>query len=536
MREIRARYARGRLKAAAQYVLDSVVEQQDNRRYTRLRANWAVAGLAALALAATPFAVQYYRMSSGAGGDASAAGGGFPLLAALCAALVVSGAGLLYIAWRLPSIMSALRLVNSGSDPARISIQTIEDQFEASPDSITDPMEERYGARAEGMLPRKLLKAVEAWSDPAKPSPPVVVARDFCEIDPLPVYWANVRKRHRRGLDGTPRRTEVNANYRRKMRRLRNAVKFAAVYNAIGAYIRDERPNEPNWFRDLYTQPRNQHLGFWDKHDLPPRFRTASPHMFWPDGGASNPNERGPVIRGFECVENPGRLPMHVLTVDDLIACMPEAADILPEISDDADDDERRAAAGSVLQRLGTVTLPTFSKRRTKDLTQEMVQNDRKESILRRRDGRPASEAADPADLLDMQWIMRFDPNRLVLSQLNPNDADRILLDLAVLMRAIWIAMSTRASRVVLRRGDAMFIDNQRALVARLEPDFRDLPRRARLGLAPATWWLRGYLGFRWANASTPAAGPSRSYADGDRPLADPADAIAISPEARSVV
>ena len=53
------------------------------------------------------------------------------------------------------------------------------------------------------------------------------------------------------------------------------------------------------------------------------------------------------------------------------------------------------------------------------------------------------------------------------------------------------------ADPIVLTRGDAMLIDNQRCLIARREPNTATQPPLKRRLLYPNSWWLRGYYGFR---------------------------------------
>ena len=160
----------------------------------------------------------------------------------------------------------------------------------------------------------------------------------------------------------------------------------------------------------------------------------------------------------YACIENSIADPVYLLRTSDIVACLrernPDALEILRQ-SDFGFYDKRSPA--------------TFAH----------VQANLVKPILF-----DAHSAADPR--------LAYDPERLNLDHLRTLPAQLSAVD--ALISSIQKCAVKKAHKIVLQRGDALVIDNYRALTHRHEPvhhtfDIRSIGR-------PALRWLRFYYGF----------------------------------------
>jgi hypothetical protein len=295
---------------------------------------------------------------------------------------------------------------------------------------------------------------------------------------------------------------DPHVNYFINARALRNAIKMAICFEALDVELRDETRGEMRWMWDYYTRHDYQQVPMWDEHDMPLRFRTASPHLTWSNPSKSTSEGEAPLFRAFSGLENPQNLPLELLCVRDVIAAMPEAAgDINPEAY--STEAERRAAAARALCLLATRAIKMISRRDFRTMRPILGQNAQDEPLCKRMDGRPVSlERHDVDEILSADWGVRWDPARIDWSSVSGSADTEMLEALAIFNDAINVCMRQRAHgalhSIVLSRGDVLFIDNMRCLAARFEHDVTLKMAAKRLFLLqPAEWWVRRFYGFR---------------------------------------
>ena len=320
---------------------------------------------------------------------------------------------------------------------------------------------------------------------------------------PGPLYLASGLHRPR-PKNGDPH--HPSENYYIQARELRNAVKIGVAFDVMGAELRDEAPNEPDWVRNNYTRRDYQQTHHWDKYDVPLRFRTGGPHLRWPETGPSSNGEM-PTVRAFSAVENPAGLAIRVLPVRDVVAAMPGAvAELFPEdIGDDpAEEETRRRFAARALILLARTPLHIFGKRNEKTLLSTSGHNSTDQAIVKRLDGvTPDPEVFDTDEILNADWGLRWDPNRMLISKLDPAANVGIMQAIAVVIHSVNNAMRDASIPIVLRRGDALFLDNLRVLAGRFEHDYTQVDFWKRVVNVRPEWWLRSYYGFRYPQAGS---------------------------------
>ncbi|MEL6369945.1 MAG: hypothetical protein AAFR03_04410 [Pseudomonadota bacterium] len=392
-------------------------------------------------------------------------------------------------------LIVSLRSIRPGSSDAKSSLNDLAYWFRFDTNRIAEEAVACSGKACASILPRRLTDTLGELRN-GRPEEPFQIVRGLMERKYAFLYLANRLRSQRphpiRGEEGS---------YFRLARAYRNSIKAAIVFNALGAEMRDESPNGVYWKREHFTKRDYQHVPFWDWYDLPLRFRTAGPHMRWPFTAEATSDAEMPSFRLLYCVENPCNLKLRVLTARDIIKEFPAA---LIEFSDEfkGDSDEvkelRRGQAAKAICLLANARVPLFGKLDIQSFLPTASRDAIEEPILRRLDGGGIDpEHADPDDILNADWGLRWDPNRIVLSKLNPSSDANLLQAIAVLTNAVNIAMRTTVTEVTLTRGDAIIIDNLRAVAARFEPDYAEISfwKRA-LGVSPE-WWMRGYYGFR---------------------------------------
>jgi hypothetical protein len=200
-------------------------------------------------------------------------------------------------------------------------------------------------------------------------------------------------------------------------------------------------------YRDYFTEVSAEINQFDDRPDMQLRYRTATPELPPATAGL---NTAARVIV-FACIENPIADPIYLIRTDEVIRAMPpEKRDLLYQQDFDIFD------------------------RWTRDIRMQPGPGDNK-SILHR----------------GTDWLS-FDPNRVCPANIDAihNSALGALLD------SIKTVAATSARKIVLRRGDALIVDNYRALTRRQEHGYGSFVFRPRMRSRPPIRWLRVYYGF----------------------------------------
>jgi hypothetical protein len=354
------------------------------------------------------------------------------------------------------------------------------------------------GTKCVQTLPKAFSNALVAMKRAEAPKP-FVIARGLLEKKYAHLYLANgLHSKRPDGRDG-----EETANYYQRARTLRNAIKIAIAFDVLDAELRDEAPNGHHWLREYYTKFDYQHVPFWDLYDIVVRFRTSTPHMRWPNSQKPSSDGEVPLFRAITCIENPCQLDMRIVSVRDVIGAMP---DTLAEFGEEYESNEpdivamRREQAARAICLLANSPVSVFGKRDEYTLQPQMGREAVDEALIRRLDGKTANaDDMDVEEILEADWGIRWDPNRVILSKLNPSSDSKLMRAIALLMQAISNTMRNKSESLILSRGDAVFIDNLRSLVGRFEPNFAKIAWWKRTLGFPAEWWLQGFYGFRRA-------------------------------------
>ena len=272
------------------------------------------------------------------------------------------------------------------------------------------------------------------------------------------------------------------SNYFLLSRGARNAVKAGLALQALDSIMRDERRSNPLWRRTYRTNPAEQVTVLKENEDMRLRFRTASPHLNWPDEGDDQGDFETAQHLVLQCVQNPLNLPVYLISVQDVVSRIDDAiAENRKEQGADLLDLDREA----VMSRLLTNAPVMFSRWNT--------------AAMRHRDQTPNNQpilfdfSDDPEN---PDYGIRYDVNRIDWSSLDETDQE-LLFAFASLYNAVELA-GEDAARCVLRRGDALLIDNHRCLTARREFGASEWSGRIKygLGLNPV-WDVKAYSGFR---------------------------------------
>ena len=346
------------------------------------------------------------------------------------------------------------------------------------------------------LLPADLCAGLSAMSK-GDAERPFLVARRILERKYWHLYLGNWFRSPRPNVKGGGE----TATYYQRARALRNSIKIGICLNVLGAELRDEAMNGLRWMREHFTKRDYQQSPYWDEYDIALRFRTSGPHLRWPRSTEPMSDGEIPTYRIISCIENPCNFAVYVLRVRDIIDALPET---LREFGDGFEGDDetaiahRRATAARALCLLANTPLAVFGKRDEYSLLARVGRDAVDESIVRRLDGGSTDiDSMDVDDVLGADWGMRWDPNRIILSRLNPSSDSRVMSAIALLTHGINNSMRTRAKPVRLKRGDVIFLDNMRAIAGRYEHDYSRIALWKRALNVPAEWWLRGFYGFR---------------------------------------
>lgn len=269
-----------------------------------------------------------------------------------------------------------------------------------------------------------------------------------------------------------------------RSRSARNGIRASLLMNAMGCELRDEIPTGENWRRPRYTDPDGQITTIRDNNDVTLRYRTGAPHYRWPDDRQEKSQGETARYLLYTAIENPVRIPIYVITVDAIIAKLPE---VIRWQFEDEDLTERdiEAEVDAVIRLLSETDIDMFGKWDERTLRQRSEVALIPQPILRNLSGDP-----DNPD-----WGLRWDPNRINWSQFLGTDG-AIRRAFAGLLRAIELA-DADAEAVTLTRGDGLLVDNLRAMVRRRELGPEGAAYQNTLFDYPEAWWLNVYYGFR---------------------------------------
>ena len=276
--------------------------------------------------------------------------------------------------------------------------------------------------------------------------------------------------------------TERRSNYFLRSRGARNAIKAGLALRAVGSIMRDERRASPRWRRTFRTNPYEQVCVLKENEDVRLRYRTASPHLNWPDPDDQHGDFETAQHLVLHCVQNPMSIPVYFISVQDILGRIDDAI----EVNRTQQGADLRDLTGEiVLERLLTSPPTMFSRWNTAAMVHR-DQTPNSQPILKNLSEDP--EAPD--------YGIRWDVNRIEWNSLDDND-EELRFAFATLIKAIELA-GDEAEPCVLTRGDAVLIDNHRCLVARRE--FLGSNRFGRLkyglGVDPV-WDMKAYSGFR---------------------------------------
>jgi len=223
----------------------------------------------------------------------------------------------------------------------------------------------------------------------------------------------------------------------------------SALITATGCIPRKKLEDYETLYYDLISAPGAEKTPFLFDPDMYLRFRTAHPA-----GSLTLHVDRSARIILFACLENPVADPVYLIRAEDIVA----------ELSP-----QHRA----LLSEASYCFFDFWDKQSLVHVRAKEAQ-----SILH-----PAPDGG--------YWIS-FDPQNFDPDY--PRTTSEQLEAVAALMIAINKCGATRAREIVLRRGDALIVDNYRALTRRCERahryfDFRPLHR-------PPLRWLRVYRGY----------------------------------------
>jgi hypothetical protein len=220
-------------------------------------------------------------------------------------------------------------------------------------------------------------------------------------------------------------------------------------------------------YRDYLTETTAEINQFIDGTDMHLRYRTATPEMP-PVIGGENTAAR---IIVFACIENPIADPIYLIRVDDVI----------DELS--ARDEKSSTRNKNLLREQG---FSIFDKWNAPQLSMQPGPNPNA-CILH--DGPSETD-----------WLS-FDPNRICPATMDAVHNSAI----GALMESIQKVAATRARKIVLRRGDALIVDNYRALTRRQQHGYEYfVVNPPWMRNRPPIRWLRVYYGFPKKKMGTP--------------------------------
>ncbi|MEM6913834.1 MAG: hypothetical protein AAF511_07640 [Pseudomonadota bacterium] len=281
-----------------------------------------------------------------------------------------------------------------------------------------------------------------------------------------------------------------NHRYFIQSRAARNGIRASLVFDTLEAELRDEIATGENWRRARYTDEHSQITTISDNADVTLRYRTGAPHYRWPDDRReSSQGETAPWLL-YMGVENPVNTPLWIITVDQVMDRLREAARWLYE-DEDLTETEMDYEVDAILDLLTETEITMFGKWDQRSLRQRSEVALVPEPVLRDLNN----------DRDQPHWVLRWDPNRIDWSQFVGTDG-AVRRAFAALLKAIEMT-DEDAQRVTLNRGDALLINNLRAMVRRKELGAEGAPYFDSILDFPEAWWLNVYYGFR---RSEPAA------------------------------
>jgi hypothetical protein len=230
-------------------------------------------------------------------------------------------------------LLVRFRRLNFGSSAARRNIDHVIYWLRHDPGRVAAEVADYRGGECKDLLPRNVRDSLQKLADQEDPTTFVLVRGLFERRYAL--KYAQWKWRTPRPDPEDPEkvgriaRRKNSKNYFIEARAVRNAIKMSICFEALNVELRDEAAGGGKWWWDYYTKHDYQQVPLWDEHDLPLRFRTASPHLKWPNYDAPDSDGELPLIRAFSGLENPQGLPLLMLELKSVIAEMPRSvADI----------------------------------------------------------------------------------------------------------------------------------------------------------------------------------------------------------------
>jgi hypothetical protein len=419
------------------------------------------------------------------------------------------------------------RRINFDSPAARRNVDHVKYWLRHDPERVSAEVADYRGERCEDLLPPKVRHLLKNLSDETDPTMFVLV-RGLFERKYAFKYaqwgWRTPRPDpedpEKVGLIARRKNSE---HYFIEARAVRNAIKMSICFDALNVELRDEAAGGGKWWWDYYSKHDYQQVPLWDEHDLPLRFRTASPHLKWPDRERADSDGEIPLFRAFSGLENPQKLPLLLLELKSVIAEMPHSvAEIGHEHgSGGLPEQERRLVAARALSALSKYKVKVISRRDFKTMQPILGRDATDAPLLMRLDGGSREFSPDRVDeLLSADWGARWDPARIDWSSIDAAGDTELLRAIAIFMNAINLAMRSKPGEIagaghshvghgsvhsiVLKRGDVLFVDNRRILIGRFEHHLTNMMAVRKLLLnQPAEWWIRRFYGFRKTNRSS---------------------------------
>ena len=225
----------------------------------------------------------------------------------------------------------------------------------------------------------------------------------------------------------------------------------AGLVAATGAELRYKQPGQKA-YRDYITSVDMEKTQFVEGGDIPLYYRSATPEQIPSKTGGAG---RAARINLFACIENPIADPVYLIRADDVVSRLTET--------------ERRLLSEDSYYFFDFWNLDKLAPGRI-NLVKHILYD---------------------GNTPDKPWLS-FDPNRLWPSYDKTTAAHREAL--VALMASIQHVGAHNARKIVLQRGDALIVDNYRALICRRERQhfyFDPWP----IG-RPQLRWLRAYYGF----------------------------------------
>jgi len=226
----------------------------------------------------------------------------------------------------------------------------------------------------------------------------------------------------------------------------------AGLIAATGTELRFKQPGQLV-YRDYITTPKTEKNQFVEGGDLTLYYRTATPEQA-PDvsGGAG----KAARVILFACIENPIADPIYLIRADEVIS-----------------------------------RLTSEQRRLLSDDTFFFFDNWNPQSLGPARINKAKHILYAGSTPEEVPWLS-FDPNRIWTEYDRTTPAHRQAL--VALMAKIRQVGIDSARKIVLQRGDALLVDNYRALTRRYEHGYHNLHFYPPYG--PLLRWLRVFYGF----------------------------------------